>query len=105
MTKLWFLPLIPSAFLGIFVLPMSYPKKLNLVLMPGLDGTGTLFQPLVEQFKDIFQVTVLPYPTERPSSLRKWAAMVKEQLIIPEDTILLAEYFFRSSGSYPFRTM
>lgn len=72
---------------------MNGAKKLNLILLPGLDGTRILFQPLVEQLKDIFQVTVLPYPTERPSSLSEMVAMVKEQLIIPEDTILLAEYF------------
>lgn len=93
MTKLWFLPLIPSAFLGIFFLPMSYPKKLNLVLMPGLDGTGILFQPLVEQLKDIFHVTVIVYSKDRFSSLQEMAEIVKEQLSAPEDTILLAESF------------
>ncbi len=36
MTKLWFLPLMTSAFLGIFSLPLSYPKKLNLVLLLAL---------------------------------------------------------------------
>lgn len=72
---------------------MDRTKKLNLILLPGLDGTGILFQPLVEQLKDTFQVTVLTYPTDRPSSLSEMVAMVKEQLLNPENTILLAESF------------
>ncbi|MEO6203364.1 MAG: hypothetical protein ABIP82_09130 [Nitrospirales bacterium] len=35
----------------------------------------------------------MTYPTDKPSSLSKMVAMVKEQLITPEDTILLAESF------------
>ncbi|MDH3503738.1 MAG: hypothetical protein OEZ41_13170 [Nitrospirota bacterium] len=72
---------------------MHYPKKLNLILLPGLDGTGILFQPLVEQLRDIFHVTVIAYPKDRPSSMPEMAEIVKEQLSTPEDTILLAESF------------
>lgn len=72
---------------------MSYPKKMNLVLMPGLDGTGILFQPLVEQLKDIFHVTVIAYPKDSFFSLQEMAEIIKEQLSAPEDTIVLAKSF------------
>jgi len=39
--------------------------ELHLVLLPGLDGTGNLFSPFLEQFSDQSCATVIPYPLER----------------------------------------
>jgi pimeloyl-ACP methyl ester carboxylesterase len=36
--------------------------ELHLVLLPGLDGTGKLFDPFIKQFPDPARVTVIPYP-------------------------------------------
>lgn len=35
---------------------------LHLVLLPGLDGTGKLFDPFIRQFPDPSRITVIPYP-------------------------------------------
>jgi len=39
-------------------------SDLHLALLPGLDGTGKLFQPFIEQFENSNDVTVIPYPTD-----------------------------------------
>ncbi len=40
-------------------------SELHLVLLPGLDGTGKLFEPFIKQFPDPMRVTVIPYPIDR----------------------------------------
>ena len=40
-------------------------SDLHLVLLPGLDGTGRLFEPFIKQFPDPSLVTVVPYPMDR----------------------------------------
>ena len=35
------------------------------MLLPGLDGTGKLFNPFIKQFPDPRRVTVIPYPTDQ----------------------------------------
>jgi len=39
-------------------------SDLHLVLLPGLDGTGKLFKPFIEQFDNPNDITVIPYPTD-----------------------------------------
>lgn len=38
--------------------------ELHLVLLPGLDGTGNLFSPFLNQFPDKSRITVISYPLD-----------------------------------------
>jgi pimeloyl-[acyl-carrier protein] methyl ester esterase len=64
---------------------------MKLILLPGMDGTGKLFAPLINLMADI-DVDVIPLPCEGPQdydSLTKWVSTK-----LPEsDFILLAESF------------
>jgi pimeloyl-ACP methyl ester carboxylesterase len=40
-------------------------SDLHLVLLPGLDGTGKLFDPFIRQFPDPSRISVIPYPMDR----------------------------------------
>lgn len=40
-------------------------SDLHLVLLPGLDGTGKLFCPFIQQFADPSRITVIPYPLDQ----------------------------------------
>lgn len=61
--------------------------NLHLVLLPGLDGTGNLFTPFLNQFPDTSHVTVIPYPLEKHIPF----AQLIDYLIplLPKDTPLV----------------
>lgn len=40
-------------------------SELHLILLPGLDGTGKLFDPFIKQFPDPTRVTVISYPMDK----------------------------------------
>lgn len=65
----------------------------KLVLLPGLDGTGLLFQPLLEQLGDACAVRVICYPPDQCQTVQTLAAQVREQVAFDSDTVLLAESF------------
>jgi len=72
--------------------PIETVKKL--VLLPGMDGTGELFQPLVEALGGRIQTEVLDYPAHERLTYPELIARVAEQ--IPHDGTdfaLLAESF------------
>jgi len=63
----------------------------ELVLLPGLDGTGLLFRPLVATLSGV-ESTVVSYPNDKPLSLDEHARWVIRQL--PDNgAVLLAESF------------
>lgn len=47
----------------------------KLVLLPGLDGTGLLFQPLLEALGAIFPVQVICYPPDQCLSVNDWTVL------------------------------
>jgi pimeloyl-[acyl-carrier protein] methyl ester esterase len=64
----------------------------QLVLLPGLDGTGALFRPLLGALPREARATVVSYPNDKPLSLDEHARWVIRQL--PADkVVLLAESF------------
>lgn len=65
----------------------------KLVLLPGLDGTGLLFQPLLEALGAAFPVQVICYPPDQCLSVEALAAQVRAQVAFDTDTVLLAESF------------
>jgi pimeloyl-ACP methyl ester carboxylesterase len=60
----------------------------ELVLLPGLDGTGRLFQPLLAQLR----AKVVSYPNDKPLTLDEHARHAIRQLP-SEKAVLLAESF------------
>ena len=41
---------------------MIIKSKMTIVLLPGLDGTGTLYQQLAQQLAPDFELQVIAYP-------------------------------------------
>lgn len=67
--------------------------KVTLVLLPGMDGTGDLFQPFVASIGDKFLVKVVTYPRFEPLSYSDLESIVTSAL--PEDGpfVMLGESF------------
>lgn len=42
--------------------PSQPPEPVTLVLLPGMDGTGMLFEPFIAALGDAFPITVVTYP-------------------------------------------
>jgi len=64
----------------------------NLILLPGLDGTGILFRPLLAALPQDIRPTVIAFPTHQRLSLAEYAELVAGQL--PRDeVVVLAESF------------
>lgn len=64
----------------------------KLILLPGLDGTGILFRPLLAALPKDIQSKVIAYPPDQAISLAEHAQLVARQLP-REDVVLLAESF------------
>src|SRR4051794_30021183 len=66
---------------------------MKLVLLPGLDGTGLLFEPLLRVLPSHFAPLVISYPANEPLSYAQLLPLVRASLPVDEDYILLAESF------------
>ena len=64
----------------------------NLILLPGLDGTGILFRPLLAALPADIRPKVIAYPTHQRLSLAEHAELVAGQLPSGE-VVVLAESF------------
>jgi hypothetical protein len=76
----------------------------TLVLLPGLDGTGTLFADLISELPPTLSINIARYPTDRFLSYSDLVLCVKE--VVPSSPFLLvAESFSRhfrgTSGASP----
>lgn len=65
----------------------------KLILLPGMDGTGILFQPFLEQLEANISVQVMNYPGTQELSYADLTQWVLERLPDSEDYHLLAESF------------
>lgn len=68
-------------------------KPLSLVLLPGLDGTGILFRPLVAALPADIKPIVVRYPPDRQFTYLELLPLVRETLPQSEPFILLGESF------------
>jgi pimeloyl-[acyl-carrier protein] methyl ester esterase len=59
---------------------MSDPGKVKLVLLPGLDGTGKLFEPLVACLPTSIDPHVISYPFDDAISIEELAYFVESKL-------------------------
>lgn len=66
---------------------------MKLVLLPGLDGTGLLFDPLVQVLPSHLSPVVISYPNDKSLSYAELASLVKQQLPVNGDYVLLGESF------------
>jgi pimeloyl-ACP methyl ester carboxylesterase len=66
---------------------------MKLVLLPGLDGTGWLFEPLVQALPAHLSPVVISYPNDEPLSYVELERFVKQQVPASDDYVLLAESF------------
>lgn len=66
---------------------------MKLILLPGLDGTGKLFQPLINELPSNIEHQIISYPENDCLSLKDLEAYVIERLPKTENFILLAESF------------
>lgn len=68
-------------------------NKINLFLLPGLDGTGQLFQPLLANLPIYLTPFVIPYPTDIFLDYHQLVEYVRDRLSTDAPFVLLAESF------------
>lgn len=68
-------------------------NRLNLFLLPGLDGTGKLFQPLLAQLPGYLAPAVISYPTDVFLDYHQLVEYVRERVPTDINFVLLAESF------------
>jgi len=73
--------------------PYKNKQKLHLVLLPGLDGTGNLFNPLLEQFAEQSFITVIPYPLDYFIPFEKLTDYIIPLLPKNKPLVILAESY------------
>jgi pimeloyl-ACP methyl ester carboxylesterase len=65
----------------------------KLVPLPGMDGTGHLFGPLIEALPQGYEALPVSFPPDRPLSYPELAELVNRRLPVSEPFVLLAESF------------
>lgn len=65
----------------------------TIVLLPGMDGTGSLFEPLIAALGTAFSVTVVRYPEQQIIDYDGLEAIARGALPTTGDFILLGESF------------
>ncbi|RVT49072.1 alpha/beta hydrolase [Rheinheimera sediminis] len=71
---------------------MTIKTQLKIVLLPGLDGTGTLYQQLADQLAPEFELQVIAYPLDQLWGYTELLEYIRPQL--PKSPfVLLAESF------------
>jgi pimeloyl-ACP methyl ester carboxylesterase len=68
-------------------------ESLHLILLPGLDGTGRMFVPLLEVLPPSMRPHVISYPTDRPLGYDELADYVRARLPDRGRIVLLGESF------------
>lgn len=68
-------------------------RMTKLVLLPGMDGTGELFKPLLDALGDRRGAQVISYPTDRALGYEELSTIVRNALPVDEPYVILAESF------------
>lgn len=66
---------------------------MRIILLPGMDGTGLLFEPLLQVLPRDCATTVISYPSDRRTSYSDLIDYVKTRLPEKEDFIIVAESY------------
>ena len=67
--------------------------KVSLILLPGMDGTGQLFEPLVSALAGEFEIKVVTYPTSTPLGYSELEAIAREAIPKEGSYVILGESF------------
>jgi pimeloyl-ACP methyl ester carboxylesterase len=67
--------------------------KVPLILLPGLDGTGNLFYPLLNSLPDNIRPVVVSYPKDKPYGYEELKERVMDSLPTENDFYILGESF------------
>jgi pimeloyl-ACP methyl ester carboxylesterase len=65
----------------------------NLVLLPGLDGTGSLFGPLLSVLPPEYVASVVSYPVDQPLSYKQMFPLIRSKMPWDKPVTLVAESF------------
>ena len=65
---------------------------MKLILLPGLDGTGKLFKPILDALPNSLDIQIINYDADKKLSYNELVEYVKQKLP-KEDYVLLAEDF------------
>jgi pimeloyl-[acyl-carrier protein] methyl ester esterase len=71
---------------------IDHKCEARLVLLPGLDGTGELFAPFIDELGEI-RSQVIAYPADRAMNYAEHESCARSQLPMDEDFVLLGESF------------
>jgi pimeloyl-[acyl-carrier protein] methyl ester esterase len=72
---------------------MTFPKNQHLVFMPGLDGTGLSFEPILPLLPADTKITVIHYPTNKLLSFEETAEFAAMQIPQNDPPVVIAESF------------
>jgi pimeloyl-[acyl-carrier protein] methyl ester esterase len=72
---------------------MNWLDEIELVFLPGLDGTGLSYGPLGEMMPEDLRVTVVRYPTDQKLSFNELVQCAYGQLPHNKPLVLVAESF------------
>jgi len=65
----------------------------NLVILPGLDGTGARFADFIREIAPAVDARVIPFPTDEPLGYAELETLVRQALPADRRFVLLAESF------------
>jgi pimeloyl-ACP methyl ester carboxylesterase len=69
------------------------PQRTTLIMLPGLDGTGLVFEPLLQYLPEEIDAQVVRYPVDSVMTFAEHVAFAREQLPRDKSFVLLAESF------------
>jgi pimeloyl-ACP methyl ester carboxylesterase len=69
------------------------PTTLEVILLPGLDGTGRLFEPFVKALPSHLKASVIAYPADAPETYSDLATRVRKALPHDRSFAIVAESF------------
>lgn len=72
---------------------MTWLSNQHLVFMPGLDGTGLSFEPILPLIPVQAKVTIVRYPTDKLLSFEETVECAAQQIPAGDPSIIIAESF------------
>ena len=66
---------------------------MQLILLPGMDGTGILFKPFIDELPQDLAVNPISYPDNEHLNYQQLADLVRKSLPIEEEFIIVAESY------------
>jgi pimeloyl-ACP methyl ester carboxylesterase len=68
-------------------------RAMELVLLPGMDGTGRMFEPFVQSLPTGLRASVVRYPSDRECSIEELVNIARAAIPADEPAVIVAESF------------